>query len=116
MSSESAGKARFERELRKLRREAEVELTRLDEERRRLRRLISFADDYTGGRGRKLGAGASQAPISLLRAVREHPGVRASMLARLVKRPFEQVEAELADLARRERVERTGLGWRRMEN
>lgn len=99
----------FERRLAELRAAAEAELRDLERERRRLQRLIALADEYRGtGRSRRA---RPRAPVSLLRTIRERPGTRASMLASLAGRPFEQVEAELAELEGAGKVKREGLGW-----
>lgn len=117
MRADGKSDAEFERELRKLRERAVEDLDRVADERRRLRGLIAFIDGYGSGIGESPGparARRRQMPRgdSLLEAVRQRPGVRASMLASLLERSFEQVNDELERLNEEGKAVREGMGWK----
>lgn len=115
----SAEEAHFERELRTLRERAAAELGRLEDERRRLRGLIAFIDDYgRPGNTRRSKRTRPHRPQTrhqaepLLEIIRQRPGVRASMLAMVTGREVDDVNAELAAYKQAGKVHRQGLGWR----
>ena len=101
------------RELLELRDRAKAELTDLDQTRRQLKRLISFAEDYARSGSFIASRKETRRPRDPFTfALREHPGIRGSMLAMVLRQPQNSV---LAELERREAsgsVRRDGLGWR----
>lgn len=105
---------RFERELLKLRDQAEVELGRLIDERVQLEHLIELIDEYSppsSRRKRKRLPRSRPRQVPLLELVRQRPGIRTSMLALVTARTTEDVAAELAAEEARGVVARLGLGW-----
>lgn len=107
--------AETKRALRALRDRADRDLRRLDEERRRIKRLIVFIDEYATdapAQAPKPQRSRRRHPTSLLDAIRERPGIRTSMLAMIADRPSEEVAEELAAHERDGEIQRQGLGWR----
>jgi hypothetical protein len=104
-------RVRFEADLRTVRERAQLELQGLDEERRSLRRLIATIDRHLEPRAHRAKASTPANKPDLLELVREHPGIRVSMAAQLVKGDPEEVLAEVRRLESSGRVRRTGLGW-----
>jgi hypothetical protein len=104
----------FQAALRRLSRDARDELRRLEEDKGRLVRLLTFIDDYLGDvkrppkrrpRPRKHGQ------VSLIDEIKARPGIRTSMLAMVTSREPEELAEELTAYAEKGRIRREGLGW-----
>jgi hypothetical protein len=108
---ERDGRTRFEAELRAIRERAQLDLRRLDDERRSLRRLITVADRHLGTHARRKKQPPRASKPEPLGLIREHPGIRASMVARLTGRDADEVAVEIQRLESTGQVRRTGLGW-----
>jgi hypothetical protein len=97
--------AEFQAALGRLRPAIEAEIAQLDDLRGRLLLLLGLIDNYPNE------ALASSAR-SVKDLVTEHPGIRLSMLAMVLKRERDSVRVDLEGLQRDGFVVRDGLGWR----
>jgi hypothetical protein len=99
---------------RKLQHKAIDELNELEQVRGHLEYFIHFVDEYARGPVKSPGNnGKRQSKTDRLTAfLKQHPGIRASMLAALVGDAPEHVTEELEIRAAAGAVRRDGLGWR----
>jgi len=103
--------AQFNADLRSLRDRAQAEIKLLDDERHALKRLVAFADQYLGKEpGGSLKRQRQTVPVPLT-IIKEHPGIRSSMVAQLLQREVTGVASEIKELESKGQVRRDGLGW-----
>jgi predicted Rossmann fold nucleotide-binding protein DprA/Smf involved in DNA uptake len=98
--------------IRHLRTETVARIAELDEERQTLERMLFVLDQPMPPRRKQAHARPHAKQDQLLALIANDPGIRSSMLALTVKRPVEQVTAELTALEGAGVVARKALGWR----
>lgn len=108
-------RAETERALRDVRKQASAELDMLEDERHQLERLIAVINEYLGTDAHHVNRAEMRThrrtKLTAIDTVREQPGVRTSMLAMVLDRPWESVADELKELERQGRVRREGRRW-----
>jgi hypothetical protein len=90
---------------------AQYEIKLIDDERRALRRLLAFANRYLdkgSGRSKVRRRPPKTMPLTI---IREHPGIRSSMVAQLLRREAPEVASEIEELESTGQIRRDGLGW-----